>query len=108
MIKKVAVSAGVILVIIVSVWFWGLAKGSASTSKGSLQAAETSNETIDRSTSETPRATEDTVGGGTPKIFFPETSHDFGNVSQGSKVTHKFIVQNIGDAPLKLIKAKAG
>lgn len=108
MIKKVAVSAGVILVILVSVWFWGLAKGSAPTSKGSLQAAETSNETIDRSTSETPSATEDTVGGGTPKIFFPDTSHDFGPVAQGSKVSHTFVVRNTGDAPLKLIKAKAG
>ena len=108
MIKKVVVSAGIILLALAAVWYWGLAKGSAPTSKGSLQAAETSNETIDRSTSETPSATADTVNGGTPKIFFPDTSHDFGNVSQGSKVTHKFIVQNIGDAPLKLIKAKAG
>jgi hypothetical protein len=107
MIKKVAVSAGVTLVVLVAVWFWGLTKDSAPTSKGSLQAAETSNETIDRSTSETPSATADTVGGGTPKIFFPDTSHDFGSVSQGSKVSYKFVVRNIGDAPLKLIKAKA-
>lgn len=43
---------------------------------------------------------------GTPTIYFPKKEHDFGTVSQGSKVTHKFKVQNTGDAPLKLIKAK--
>ncbi len=107
MIKKTVVSVGIILVALAAVGFWGSAKNSAPTSKGSLQAAETSNETIGGSTSETPSATADTVGGGTPKIFFPETSHDFGNIEQGSKVSHKFIVQNIGDAPLQLIKAKA-
>ncbi len=46
------------------------------------------------------------TGEGGPKIFFPETSFDFGTVSQDSKVTHTFIVRNTGDAPLKLIKAK--
>jgi hypothetical protein len=107
MIKKVAVSAGVILVILVSVWFWGLAKDSAPISKRSQQAAQVPNKTIEGSTSETPSVTADTVGGGTPKIFFPDTSHDFGSVSQGSKVSYKFVVRNIGDAPLKLIKAKA-
>ena len=108
MIKKVTVSAGVTLVILVAVWYWGSAQYSAPILKGSLQAAETSNETIDRSTSETPNATADTVNGGTPKIFFPDTSHDFGSVNQGSKVSHTFVVRNTGDAPLKLIKAKAG
>ena len=108
MIKKVAVSAGVILVILVSVWFWGLAKDSAPISKRLLQAAQTSNGTIDSSTSKDSSATGGTDTGGTPKIFFPETSHDFGSVAQGSKVSHTFVVRNTGDAPLKLIKAKAG
>ena len=107
MIKKVAVSAGVTLVVLVAVWYWGSAKDSAPTSKGSLQAAETSNKTIEGSTSDVPSATADTINGGTPKIFFPVTSHDFGSVAQGSKVSHKFVVRNVGDAPLKLIKAKA-
>lgn len=43
---------------------------------------------------------------GGPKIFFPETVHDFGTVMQGEEATHKFVVKNVGDAPLKLIKAK--
>jgi hypothetical protein len=43
---------------------------------------------------------------GGPQIFYPETEFDFGNISQGAKVSHKFVVKNVGDAPLKLIKAK--
>ena len=43
---------------------------------------------------------------GAPKIMFLETNFDFGTVSQGEKVTHKFAVKNIGTAPLKLIRAK--
>ncbi len=41
-----------------------------------------------------------------PIISFVETTHDFGTVSQGDKPSHKFIIKNIGTAPLKLIKAK--
>jgi hypothetical protein len=44
------------------------------------------------------------VSGG-PQISFPETSYDFGTIAQGSKVSHTFIVRNVGDAPLRLIKA---
>ena len=46
------------------------------------------------------------VNGPSPKISFPETSYDFGKVPQGAKVSHTFIVQNTGKAPLKLIRAK--
>jgi hypothetical protein len=46
-------------------------------------------------------------GGPAPKIFFPEETHDFGLVARGDKLTYSFKVQNTGDAPLKLIKAKA-
>jgi hypothetical protein len=41
-----------------------------------------------------------------PEIMLPETEYDFGNVTQGDKLTHTFIIKNVGDAPLKLIKAK--
>jgi hypothetical protein len=43
---------------------------------------------------------------GTPIISIPDDKFDFGIIAQGSKVSHKFIIKNIGDAPLKLIKAK--
>lgn len=41
------------------------------------------------------------------KIFFPETTYDFGTVSQNSSISHTFVVKNTGEAPLKLIKVKA-
>jgi hypothetical protein len=44
------------------------------------------------------------VSGG-PIISFPERSFDFGTITQGTKVSHTFVVRNIGDAPLRLIKA---
>lgn len=54
----------------------------------------------------TAKAETDTSGiSGGPKISFPEKSYDFGTIPQGSKVSHTFAVQNIGDAPLRLIKA---
>ena len=40
---------------------------------------------------------------GRPRIVFPETSYDFGTITQGSNVSHTFVVRNAGDAPLKLI-----
>jgi len=49
---------------------------------------------------ETPASTE------VPAISIPETSFDFGTVSQASKLTHKFVIHNNGEAPLKLISAK--
>lgn len=44
--------------------------------------------------------------GSSPVIHFPEPVHDFGTIARGSNVTHIFKVQNTGDAPLQLIKAK--
>jgi hypothetical protein len=41
------------------------------------------------------------------KIFFPETTYDFGTVAQNSSVSHTFVVKNTGEAPLELIKVKA-
>ena len=41
-----------------------------------------------------------------PQIHFVEPEYDFGTIAQGSKVSHTFVVQNIGTAPLRLIKAQ--
>ncbi len=46
--------------------------------------------------------------GPAPKIEFAETSYDFGTVLEKSSISHTFKVKNVGDAPLKLIRAKAG
>ena len=43
---------------------------------------------------------------GSPQISFPETEHNFGTIAQGAKVSHKFVVRNTGDAPLRLIRAQ--
>ena len=43
---------------------------------------------------------------GGPRTSFSEFSHDFGNVSQGTKLTHVFKVRNTGTEPLELIRAK--
>lgn len=45
--------------------------------------------------------------GGTPRIFFPDSTYDFGEVSQKQSLTHVFKVQNTGDVALKLISAQA-
>jgi hypothetical protein len=42
---------------------------------------------------------------GSPQISFPETEYNFGTIAQGAKVSHTFVVRNVGDAPLRLIKA---
>ncbi|MBD3234384.1 MAG: DUF1573 domain-containing protein [candidate division Zixibacteria bacterium] len=41
-----------------------------------------------------------------PIIHFPEETYDFGDLTQDTTVFHVFKVQNVGNAPLKLIKAK--
>ena len=60
----------------------------------------------DQSASETGASSDNVSDEGNPRIFFPEIEYDFGNVSRQSSLTHVFKVQNKGDAPLKLIKAK--
>lgn len=39
-----------------------------------------------------------------PVAFFPETTHTFTGVMDGVSVVHDFIVQNKGDAVLKILK----
>ena len=43
-----------------------------------------------------------------PSIFVPESRYTFPTVIDGSEVTHDFIVQNKGDAPLVIEKVKTG
>lgn len=37
-----------------------------------------------------------------PKIYFAETSHEFGDIIQGDKVEHTFTFENTGNEPLIL------
>jgi len=65
---------------------------------------------VEQPQAEVPAEKLDTAGSkpiaGAPQISFPEMAHDFGTITQGSKVSHKFVVRNIGDAPLRLIRAQ--
>lgn len=42
-----------------------------------------------------------------PRIFLDRDTHDFGAVMSGEKVTHRFKIRNVGDAPLVLRKISA-
>ncbi len=42
-----------------------------------------------------------------PRIFLDRDTHDFGAVVSGEKVTHRFKIRNVGDAPLVLRKISA-
>ena len=50
------------------------------------------------------------LGGSGPKIKFEENSLDFGRVKQGKILTHVFIFNNTGDAPLiiKRVRTSCG
>ena len=43
-----------------------------------------------------------------PNAFFPATSWEFSPVLDGTKVMHEFVIQNKGNAPLKVEKVKTG
>jgi hypothetical protein len=43
-----------------------------------------------------------------PSAFFPETSFEFAPVLDGAKVVHEFVIQNKGNAALKVDKVKTG
>ena len=80
-----------IVIIVCVAWFW----------KHPLNATTEIEQSVKQQTNQSTVATV-----GVPVIHFPEPSYDFGTITQGDKVTHTFIVQNTGDKPLKLIKAK--
>lgn len=42
--------------------------------------------------------------GGRPSMVLSETTHDFGEVDEGVKVSHDFIVENKGNAELSISK----
>jgi heme/copper-type cytochrome/quinol oxidase subunit 2 len=67
----------------------------------------TAGATLDRS-SETEAYADQapSVNVGGPSIYFPEKSHDFDTIPEGAKVSHTFIVKNVGTEPLELIRAK--
>jgi len=43
-----------------------------------------------------------------PSVFVPDSRFTFPTVIDGTEVTHDFIIQNKGDAELKIEKVKTG
>jgi hypothetical protein len=41
-----------------------------------------------------------------PSAFVPEPVYEFGQVVDGTKITHDYVIQNKGSAPLKIEKVK--
>jgi len=90
--------AGVIVVAIAAFFFLGNNSNTASSRQTAAASDQPLNVLADNG-----RTTG--ADGHGPSIYFPESSYDFGSISQGDKVSHTFVVQNTGDKPLKLIRA---
>jgi hypothetical protein len=43
-----------------------------------------------------------------PSVFVPESRYTFPTVIDGTEITHDFIIQNKGDAPLVIERVKTG
>ncbi len=43
-----------------------------------------------------------------PSAYFPETTYEFTPVLDGDKVVHEFVIQNRGNATLKVDRVKTG
>ena len=97
--RVIAAIATVTVIVIAIVVLLGLHSSTVTSGIESSVANQVSKSASDNSQSS------NAVTGG-PSIHFPEPSFDFGTISQGDKVSHTFVVQNNGDEPLKLIKAK--
>ena len=56
-------------------------------------------------------AAQDTASGdqkATPRIVAPEGTYHFASVVDGTKVEHEFVIENKGNAPLKISNVKTG
>jgi hypothetical protein len=105
MIRKVLIFISLVFVAVVGYWYFA---GPTASSQHSPQASA-----ADQSvgTQQNAKPTGDTAkvaptDGKVPKIEFPETTHDFGEVPQQTTVDYTFVVRNVGEAPLELIRAK--
>lgn len=96
--RKTAIQFLVLLMILAG---FLLAPVSADEKESAVKPAKTEIGTPDQNSS--PEAGVE----GEPVIFFPEEEFNFGEVGQVTTLSHTFKVLNKGDAPLKLLSAKA-
>ena len=97
-----------VAIVVAGTWYLLSAQHTESQANNSSQTKETANKEDSVSQRQAGNDSGSQNTGGAPKLFFPETSYDFGSVAQQTKVSHTFVVRNIGEAALKLISAKAG
>jgi len=71
-------------------------------------AHDSSSQQLNQITQKNDENQEPNENGPAPKIELAETTYDFGTAPEESSVSHTFKVKNVGNAPLQLIKAKAG
>jgi hypothetical protein len=43
-----------------------------------------------------------------PSVFIPNSQYTFSPVLDGAEITHDFVIQNKGDAPLEIEKVRTG
>jgi hypothetical protein len=43
-----------------------------------------------------------------PSVFIPNSRYNFSPVLDGTEITHDFVIQNKGDAPLAIEKVRTG
>ncbi len=80
------------------------------------EAADQTQPKVSATPAESPKAPPSTVPAAqtkkaddaAPKAFLPQKRFTFPSAMDGAKVLHDFIVQNKGDAPLKITKVKTG
>jgi hypothetical protein len=84
---------------VMAAWVLPGCQGSSDDSSSQLQ---------DQIAQKNDESQEPNESGPAPKIELTETSYDFGTAPEKTSVSHTFKVKNVGDAPLQLIKAKAG
>ncbi len=95
-------AAGTLLVIAVAVAGWTVIKGDSSRVS---KATETVPPRAEAPVKNLDTAKSQPVSG-SPSISFPEPEHNFDTIAQGAMVSHKFTVRNVGNAPLRLIRAQ--
>ncbi len=44
----------------------------------------------------------------TPSVLVPDSRYNFSPVLDGTEITHDFVIQNKGDAPLAIEKVRTG
>jgi hypothetical protein len=93
-----------VLIPIVAVAGW-LVHGKAANDKPAIPKETASQQSSPILASQTPEKPTGEIPTGGPRINFDEPSHDFGTVTEGTKVAHTFVLHNTGKEPLKLIKA---